>query len=105
MSKFLKGSNGNPGGLTREAAAARSQIRQALMMPGLMAKALACYERLLEQDNPLIAKDYMDRVGGKPKEHIELSEDPDAPVNHRIALTLEELQAIARSQLEKEKSK
>ncbi len=42
---------------------------------------------------------------GKPKEHIELSQDPDAPVNHRTALTLEELQAIARSQLEKEKSK
>ncbi len=51
----------------------------------------------------MILKDYADRVGGKPKESLELSEDPDAPVNPLRSLTVEELKAVARAQLEKER--
>ncbi len=44
----------------------------------------------------------MDRLAGKVKERVELSGDPDAPVNPFSGLTTEDLKAIARAQLEKE---
>lgn len=38
---------------------------------------------------------------GKPKDSLELSQDPDAPVNEFAKLTHEQLEAIALHQMEK----
>ncbi len=101
--QFKKGTVGNPGGFTAEERQARDAIRKALMAPDMMREGLAAYRRLLEADNPMIAKDFMDRLAGKPREHIELSQDPDAPLNPLAPLTLDELKAVARAQLDKER--
>lgn len=91
----------NPGGLTALEREARDAIRQALSGE-LREVGLRAYQRCLEADNPLIVKDFMDRVAGKVKERVEVSGDPDAPSNPFQFLSIEELKAIARSQLEKE---
>ncbi len=103
--QFEKGKSGNPGGLTAQEREARDAMRLALSDPAMRARGLAAYGRLLDADNPVIAKDFMDRVAGKVKEHVELSGDPNNPVNPYAALNIEELKAIARAQLEKEKAK
>ncbi len=77
--QFHKGQSGNPGGLTSDEREARDAVRQALA-GHLRAKGLAAYERLLDADNPLIVKDFMDRLAGKVKERVELSGDPDSPL-------------------------
>lgn len=91
----------NPGGLTALEREARDAVRQALSGE-LRGVGLAAYRRCLEADNPVIVKDFMDRVAGKVKERVELSSDPDAPLNPMSSVTLEELKAIARAQLDKE---
>lgn len=102
--QFGPGKKGNPGGMSLLEREARDVVRQALSGP-LRAVGLAAYQRLLESDNPLIVKDFMDRVAGKVKERVELSEDPDAPLSPYSALTVEDLKAVARAQLEKERAK
>ncbi len=74
---FLPNNKANPGGMTVEERASRDMVRQALASPAMRAKGLAAYERLLDADNPLIVKDFMDRAVGKVKERVELSEDPE----------------------------
>ncbi len=96
------GNKRNDGGLTALEREARDAVRQALSGP-LRAVGMAAYERLLMADNPVIVKDFMDRLAGKVKERVEVSQDPDAPVNPLAQLSLEYLEAVARAQLEKEK--
>lgn len=102
--QFKTGNKANPGGLTEDEREARDAVRKALS-GDLRQVGLKAYRRLLEADNPVIVKDFMDRVAGKVKERVELSGDPDAPVNPYTALSVDELKAVARAQLEKERSK
>ncbi len=94
----------NPGGLTASEREARDAVRQALSGE-LREVGLAAYRRLLEQDNATIVVDFMNRLAGKVKERVEVSGDPDAPLSPYSSLTLEDLKAVARAQLEKERAK
>lgn len=100
--RIKPGENRNPGGMTKEQRAARDLLNADLRSPEMHSAWKKSYLAALEDGNALILKDYADRIGGKVKESIELSEDPDAPVNPLRALTVEELKAVARAQLEKE---
>ncbi len=62
---------------------------------------------LLSQDeDPKVALQaclaILDRNGFKPTDSLRLSEDPDAPLSPHSALTLEELKAVGRAQLQRE---
>ncbi len=96
------GKPGNPGGMTRAVRRRADEVREALSSPDFRASALRAYKALLDEGNPFIVKDWMDRVIGKPKERVEISEDPDAQVSPIMQLSLEELKAIARDRIERE---
>lgn len=102
--RIKPGENRNPGGMTKEQRAARDLLNADLRSPTMYAAWKLNYLAALTDGNALILKDYADRVGGKVKEHIELSEDPDAPVSNHSALSLDDLKAVARFQLEKERA-
>lgn len=102
--QFKPGNKANPGGLSEAEREARDAVRKALS-GDLREVGLAAYKRLLESDNPVIVKDFMDRVAGKVKEQVELSQDPSAPINAYAQVTVDELKAVARAQLEKERAK
>ncbi len=93
----------NPSGMSVEQKAARDLLNADLREPSMYRAWLVAYRGELKQGNAIILRDYADRVGGKPKEQVELSQDPDAPLNPLAPLTLEELKAVARAQLDKEK--
>ena len=97
--RIKKGETRNPGGMTKEQRAARDLLNADLRKPGMYKAWLVAYQAQLEEGNVVILKDYADRIGGKVKEHVELSGDPDAPVSALPGLSLQELQAIARAQL------
>lgn len=99
--QFQKGKSGNPGGLTAVEREARDSVRKALSAPAMRAAGLAAYRKLLDDANPIIVKDFMDRLAGKVKERLEVSEDPDS-VNPFRGLTPEHLVAIAMAQLDKQ---
>ncbi len=80
----LKSGTPNPGGLTKEQHAARQAINLWLCVDTIE-KGKTAYLRLLEGDsttppNPVIVKDFMDRVAGKVKEQLELSGDSERPL-------------------------
>ncbi len=100
--QFKKGTTNNPGGLTAEEREARDAVRKALAEPGMRATGLAAYRRLLEADNPVIVKDFMDRLAGKVKEHVELSGvdgEPLVPLEY----TSEDMVAMLKARLERAK--
>ncbi len=103
--RIKPGETRNPGGMTKEQREARDLLNADLRSPEMRDAWRASYLAALQDGNALILKDYADRVGGKPKESLELSEDPDAPVNPLRSLSVEDLQAIARAQREKESAK
>jgi hypothetical protein len=73
----------NPGGLTPELRAARDALTKLFALPGevgLYDDGIAAYRRCLKADNGVIVKDFMDRLLGKVKERVEVSDDPDAPL-------------------------
>ena len=72
---FQKGSSGNEGGLTPEEREARDWVRKQLAAVETRAAGMAAYRALLDDKNPLIVKDFMDRVVGKVKEHVEIGAD------------------------------
>ncbi len=72
-----KGETRNPGGMTKEVAEARAAIQKILTSTAMRRRGVAAYERLLEADNPLIVKDWMDRVAGKAKEIVEVNDVTD----------------------------
>lgn len=103
LGQVVKGSGAiNPGGFVEGERIARDLLRQALSAPEMLTAWKLGYLNQLIAENPIILKDFADRIGGKPKERIELSEDPDAPLSREM-LSLEELKAVARAQLEKER--
>ncbi len=93
----------NPGGLTAIERAARDAIRQALAAPDMQQAWRAGYLAQLIEQNPLILKDYADRVGGRPKERVELSQDPDAPANPLAQMATEMLAEFALWRAERAK--
>ena len=94
----------NPSGMTKEQKEARDALTLWLSGTEMREEGKQAYRRCLAADNPAIVKDFMDRTLGKVKEMLELSQDPDASLNPHTQVTIEELKAIARAQLEKEKS-
>jgi hypothetical protein len=96
--QFKPGVSGNPGGLTALEREARDAIRQALAEPEMRQIGLSAYKHLLEEGNPLIVKDFVDRVAGKVKERVEVSGDSDNPLAPLLkAGTLAELLELVRS--------
>lgn len=85
----------NPSGVTKADKAARDLLRAALHSETYRDAWKKSYLRQLEEGNPLILKDYADRVGGKAVDRVEVTavERPLAP------MTSEELIALARSRL------
>ncbi len=65
----------NPGGLTREARAARELLRATLNSTEMLMAWKKAYLNQLIAENGLIIKDYADRIGGKPKESVEIVGD------------------------------
>jgi hypothetical protein len=81
----LKSGTPNPGGLTSEQRQARDALNRWLCDDPQIEAGKAAYLQLLRGDdenppNPVIVKDFMDRVAGKVKEHVELSGDAERPL-------------------------
>ena len=76
----------NPGGLTAEERQARDALRKWLCVE-TMEEGKAAYRQALSDGNPAIIKDWADRLLGKVKERVEMSEDPDAPMLGGWSLT------------------
>ena len=98
--RFPPGKSGNPAGMTKEQREARDAVKR-ILCTTLRQKGISAYERLLDADNPLIVRDWADRVLGKVKEQVELSQDPDNPVNALTAFGPEDLAAFALWRIEK----
>ena len=98
---FAPGTSGNPGGRPR----LDPEVVEALRAANLpAARRLAMLSQSMDDDVALKAcLAILDRNGHKPTDKLELSEDPDSPVNPLRSLTVEELKAVARAQLEKER--
>lgn len=94
----VKSGTPNPGGITKEQRQARDALNRWLCEAPQVEKGKAAYVRLLEADNPVIVKDFMDRVAGKVKESLEVSGDPDSPIAALAGLTAAQLLAIARGE-------
>ena len=90
----LKSGTPNPGGLTKEQRAARDALNRWLCEEPQLVRGKEAYLRLLDEGNPVIVKDFMDRVAGKAKEHVEVSGGEG--VAGITVLTREELLAVAR---------
>lgn len=95
--QFKPGNRANPGGLTAEEREARDAMRKALSSDGMREQGLAAYKRLLDSDNPLIVKDFMDRVAGKVKERVEVEPGENALPGWAKDATLSEVLEIVRS--------
>jgi hypothetical protein len=98
---FPPGKSGNPTGRPRIDPEVLVALKAASLPAAKRLAALA-----LESDDEDVALKaclaILDRTGYKPTDKLELSADPDAPPNPFPALSLEELKAIARAQLEKD---
>lgn len=93
---FKKGQSGNPGGLTKEARAARDLLTADLSSEEMRVAWRAGYAKALSEGNALILADYLNRTLGKPVESVSIeanvnNENPAAP------LTTEQLVAIAQA--------
>lgn len=67
----------NPGGLTVEEREARDILRKALAAPKFRDAWQEAYFAAIEERNPVILKDYADRVLGKAKEMVEVEWPPE----------------------------
>ena len=76
----IKSGSANPGGMTVEMRQARDAMQLWLCDKPQVDKAREAYVALLEEKNPVIVKDFMDRVAGKVKEQVELSGDNERPL-------------------------
>lgn len=88
---FKKGQSGNPGGRTSEEIAAAKALNAALRGDDFQREAKDAYMQLLKERNPVIVKDYMDRVAGKAREMLEVSGPEGSPL---AGLTAEDLRAF-----------
>lgn len=80
LGRVTKGSGAiNPGGFSAHERQARHVLRLWLASE-MLEKGKAAYAKALDDGNPAIIKDWADRLMGKVKERVELSEDADAPL-------------------------
>ena len=86
----------NPGGLTVDERSARDALRKALAGEDMRTIGLAAYKRCLEADNPVIVKDFMDRVLGKVKERVTLEDDEGNAISP-LAIMLAQYRALPRT--------
>ena len=70
----------NPGGLTKEQRAARDALNQWLCDEPQMKLGKESYRLLLMTGNPVIVKDFMDRIAGKVKESVALDVSDNRPL-------------------------
>lgn len=99
----VKSGTPNPGGITKEQRQARDALNRWLCEEPQIEAGKTSYMKLLKGDektppNPVIVKDFMDRVAGKVKESLEVSGDPDSPIAALAGLTASQLLAIARGE-------
>lgn len=87
---FRAGQSGNPSGRSAEEVAAAKALNAALRADDMRVVGLKAYRELLEQRNPVIVKDFVDRVAGKAREIVEVSGPEGSPLS---GLTTEELRA------------
>lgn len=97
----------NPLGLSKHQAEAREWIRDWLAKPEQRDAGAQAYRELLVEKNPLIVKDFMDRVGGRVKDSEDTSgvqafvailrELLSAPTETKEALA-DQLEAAARDE-------
>lgn len=87
----------NPGGLTAVEREARDAIRSALATTGMRKLGLAAYRRLLKAANPLITKDFMDRLAGKPKDRVQIEDGEGNAVNPFRGVGLDQILEAIRS--------
>lgn len=78
---FRKGDDPNrsPGGMTKEQHEAQRALNKALADPKRIERALVAYDALVEAQNPVILKDFFDRVAGKPKDRLDVTSN-DRPL-------------------------
>ena len=94
--RIIKGSGAiNGGGLTEVQRAARDVLGMWLCEEPQIECGKESYLRLLREGNPVIVKDYMDRVAGKVKEHLEVTGDGKRPLSFEV-LTREDMLEISR---------
>lgn len=96
----VKAGTPNPGGITKEQRAARDALNRWLCESPQVEAGKTAYLTLLKGNgdtppNPVIVKDFMDRVAGKVKERLELSEDEERPL---IGLTVDRIIAELRGE-------
>lgn len=77
---FPKGKSGNPGGLTVQQARTRQTLLTWLASEAVTPKFKAAYLKALEAGEPAILKDCADRLLGKVKVAVELSDDDTRPL-------------------------
>ncbi len=77
MAKFAKGQSGNPGGMPKDARAAADALNAWLRSDAVADEGKEAYLALLEDRNPIITKDFMDRVAGKARDVVLLEDATD----------------------------
>ena len=87
----------NLGGLNADERAARDAVRAILMGEDMRELGVAAYKRLLQADNPLIVKDFFDRVVGKVKEHVELTGEMGEGLRALRDATFEQLVTLVKA--------
>lgn len=96
--RIQKGETRNPGGMTKEQREARDLLNADLRKPEVYKEWLLSYRSMLKAENAVILVDYANRVGGKPKEHVEVTGDADDPVVAAVRdMTKAEMLALVRS--------
>ena len=88
-----KGEVRNPSGLSSEERQARDWVRRQLASQETREAGMAAYLELLRAKNPLIVKDFMDRLAGKAQ--VVLDDLVPADDDAMNALTVGELRALA----------
>ncbi len=99
--KFKEGNSHNPGGMTRETRAARELLRTALTSGPFSAAWKQAYLNQLIAENAIILKDYADRIGGKPKETVEVTGEVNLVMSELVdrvrGMTDDQILALANS--------
>ncbi len=80
----------NPGGFTAEERKARDAIRLWLVSD-MLETGKTAYAACLADKNPVIVKDFMDRVAGKVKEHVSMTDSEGNPIAALNGATLAQL--------------
>ena len=90
----------NPGGLTEDERAARDAVRKlfaAVGPEGFRDAGVTAYRELLTEKNPVIVKDFMDRLLGKARERVSLEDNEGNPLPALGNATLEQILEVVRS--------